>query len=408
MRAAVTATAPDGRAPARPARRVARRQRASYDARWRLVADAGGGDRRHRAADRRRARRPGADALPRRRQRGARRVAGHGAHPGRRRGAVGARPRRLVLDRLAGSEAGPAQRRGRARRPGQGRARPADARALPAGPARGRRHRPVVRTGEPQLLAEISDEQVVAGASDTEHLELLAFAGPLVALDRAAARPRARPRRDHARAHGRARATPRTMSPSSSRWRPAPRSRSTTRACTGRHASRSAPPARRGPCSTRWSRRRPSARASSTPIPLHARQRRAGRDQRRAGDRPRGPQRARGAARRWPRRSRPRSPGCWPRARRSSTCSVIGETPREPGRARHYSPATTGSRFRAAGASASASPSPTSPIARGGAGAARAARPLRDARCARRASSAWASCCSRASASSTSTRPPRP
>ena len=98
-------------------------------------------DRRHRAPDRRRARRAGADALPGRRQRGARRVAGHGAHAGHDRRAVRARPRRLVLDRSHRRRRRAAQRRGRARRPRPGRARPADARALPAPFARRRRHR---------------------------------------------------------------------------------------------------------------------------------------------------------------------------------------------------------------------------------------------------------------------------
>ena len=223
-------------------------------------------DRRHRAPDRRRARRAGADALPGRRQRGARRVAGHGAHAGHDRRAVRARPRRLVLDRSSSDADGelrnvavahvdPGQvelaQRMRERYPPRSRAAPGPRRSSePASRCSGPDHRGADGRGRARRRAPRADP----------------LARPDVGADRAAARPRARARRDHARAHRRApelRRGRRRLRGGGGRARRArPRQRAPVR--RGARAG-SATRARRRRCSTRSSARRRSARASSTP-----------------------------------------------------------------------------------------------------------------------------------------------
>ena len=71
-------------------------------------------------------------------------------------------------------------------------------------------------------------------------------------------------------------------------------------------------------------------------LPLRARQRRAGRDQRRAGDRPSRPHRARGAARAWPTDIEAALEEVLATGEAIVDLQIVGETPREPGRDRHY------------------------------------------------------------------------
>ena len=218
----------------------------------------------------------------------------------------------------------------------------------------------VIRSGEPQLFAHVSDEQLVAGARDAEHLELVrsldltsALIVPLrarehvlgaITLVRTGERPGyteddvafvGRGRRAR-RAGGRQRAPVRRGA------RP------------GARLGRGAGAARRA--------RHRGAHRPGLPrhrLPLRARQRCAGRDQRRAGDRSHRPHRARGAARDGARDRGRRSRRCWPPARRSSTCTSSARHRASPVVPATTWPATTRSRSRAASAWASASPSPT-------------------------------------------------
>ena len=187
-----------------------------------------------------------------------------------------------------------------------------------------------------------------------------ALARPHVGADRAAARPRARPGRHHAGSHRRARGLHRGRRRLRGGGRRARRAGGRQRAAVRRGAR---PGARlgRGAGAARRARHRGAHRPGLPRhrLPLRARQRRAGRDQRRAGDRSHRPHRARGAARDGAPRSRPRSRRCWPPARRSSTCRSSARRRASPAAPATTSPATTRSRSRAASAWASASPSPT-------------------------------------------------
>ena len=88
------------------------------------------------------------------------------------RGAAGGpHVRRLVRHRRRPGRPDAAPR-GRARRPGEGRAGPAPAGAVAPGPDDRRGVWRVVRTGRPELIREITDEMLVAGARDEEHLRV--------------------------------------------------------------------------------------------------------------------------------------------------------------------------------------------------------------------------------------------
>ena len=124
-----------------------------------------------------------------------------------------------------------------------------------------------------------------------------ALARPHVGADRAAARPRARPRRDHAGAHRRARGLHRGRRRLRRGGR-GPRRAGGRQRAPVRRGARPGARLRRGARAARRARHGGAHRPGLPRhrLPLRARQRRAGRDQRRAGDRPPGPHRARGAA----------------------------------------------------------------------------------------------------------------
>ena len=377
---------PGARAPRRPRRAATRRSLATtpdgatstrdlrvvwpdgsthwLDARWRLVPDVRSGPTivgiARQIDDERAA--LARDALPGRRERGARRVAGHGAHAGHRSpscacatSATGARstsPTPTASCATSRSRTSTpskvelAQRMRERYPPRFARRRPATAQ--------------VVRTGEP--LLHRPDQRGADGRGRARRRAPRAdpLARPDVGADRAAARPRARARRDHARAH-----------------RPAPELRRGRRRLRGggggarRAGARQRAPVRRGARpGARLERgagaaRRARQRGADRPglprhrLPLRPRQRRAGRDQRGPGHRPHRAHGARGAARAGHRHRGRAGGGRWRPARRSSTCRSWARRRASPAATATTSPATTRSRSRAASGWASASPSPT-------------------------------------------------
>ena len=200
----------------------------------------------------------------------------------------------------------------------------------------------VVRTGEPLLLAQISEEQMVAGARDAEHLELIRSLGltsvlivalrarghvlGAITLARTGRHPdydeddvafvgevagRAALALDNARLYGEARARERDVE--------------------------------RGPGAARCARQCGADRPGLPRhrLPLRPRQRRAGRDQRRPGHRPHRAHGARGAARAGHRHRGRAGRRCWRPARRSSTCRSWARRRASPAATATTSPATT-------------------------------------------------------------------
>ena len=177
--------------------------------------------------------------------------------------------RRLVRDRRRrGRPAAPARRR--ARGPG---ARSQLAHELaeryPTDPDAPNGAWEVMRTGQSELIAEITDEMLVAGADGRGAPAHRPRPAPAQRPHRAAGGPGPGPRRDHL-GLGRVRAALRRRRPRASprTWPSAPRSRSTTPSCTARPWPR--PSSCSTPCCPRRCRRRPAGRSRATTAPRGA------------------------------------------------------------------------------------------------------------------------------------------
>ena len=126
----------------------------------------------------------------------------------------------------------------------------------------------VIRTGEPELMPEISEELLLAARPGRAAARRAARGRLPLEPDRAAARARPRDRRPRAGDRGvRARASARTTSRSPRSWPTAARWRWTTRGCTrscARPRRRRAAPARRSARSSRaWPTRSPPRRPTA-------------------------------------------------------------------------------------------------------------------------------------------------